>query len=124
MKSLGLAVLLALTCLALRAQSAEPLTEPSEQAERARIERSRALEEARFAQEEPACYARFAVNDCLIAERARRREALADLRRQENVLNDAERRRKGAQQIMRTERMAPPAAVPAAPPATSPRSPA
>ena len=78
----------------------------TEQAERVRIEESRLQEAQSFARAEAGCYATFAVTDCLIAARARRRVALAELRRQENVLNDAERRRKAADQVLRIEKRA------------------
>lgn len=75
---------------------------PDVQAERSRIHADRAREEARYAQEQVACYARFAVNDCLRNERVRRRQVMDELRRQEIALNDAERQRKAQQQRQRT----------------------
>ncbi len=66
-------------------------------AERARIAAERSQVEARFRTDEKYCYGIFAVNDCLSAARARRREAMSDLRRQEISLNDADRKRKGAE---------------------------
>ncbi len=72
-------------------------------AERSRIAAERQAVEARFKQDEAACYKKFAVNDCVDALRAVRREKLADLRRQEISLNDAERKRKGAEQLRRME---------------------
>lgn len=74
--------------------------------ERARIAAERAKADAQFAQDEKACYAKFAVNDCQNEARARRREALADLRRQEVSLNDAQRKRKGADRIRSIEERA------------------
>jgi colicin import membrane protein len=66
-------------------------------AERARIAAERSQVEASFRTQEKDCYGKFAVNDCLSAARARRREAISDLRRQEISLNDADRKRKGAE---------------------------
>jgi hypothetical protein len=66
-------------------------------AERARLKQAREKAEAQYGAEEKACYGKFAVNDCLAAARAKRREALSDLRRQEIALNDAERKRKAAE---------------------------
>lgn len=71
--------------------------------ERRRIQADRTREEARFAGEDAACYARFAVTDCLREVRVRRREVLDDLRRQEVAINDAERKRKAQEQIERIE---------------------
>jgi len=65
-------------------------------AQRARIAAARQQVETTFGAQEKACYGQFAVNDCLDDARARRRTALADLRRQEIVLNDAERRQRAA----------------------------
>ena len=80
---------------AVQAQSVE--------AERARIENTRAQVHATFAVEHAACQQKFAVNSCLNESNARRREAIADLRRQEISLNDDERRRRGAEQVRRAE---------------------
>jgi len=66
-------------------------------AARSRISTERAQVEAGFRVQEKACYGKFAVNDCLKDARARRREAMADLKRQETSLNDADRKRKGAE---------------------------
>ena len=63
------------------------------------IQEARSAEEARFSDQERACYERFAVNDCLKQVRVKRRSALEDLRRQEVILNDLERRKKAADQI-------------------------
>lgn len=89
MKSVLAIVLLALGAGAL---AQDPASEKSRiQAERRRIEAQRASEEA-------ACRTRFAVTDCLEDVRRRWRGPLADLRRQEVALDDAERQRRGAQQ--------------------------
>ena len=70
---------------------------------RALIEAGRSQAEARYAAEEKACFAKFAVYDCQKEARVRRREVLADLRRQEVSLNDAERRHKGVQRLREIE---------------------
>jgi colicin import membrane protein len=98
-------VLMTLTLLA-SAQTAAllPSAEPGNiETERARISAERGKLEAGFLTEDVACYKKFAVNNCLAKVNARRREALADLRRQEISLNDEERRIKGAEQLRRTE---------------------
>ncbi len=77
---------------------------PDEQArERARIAAERKEIEVRFAAEEAACRAKFFVNACLNDMRPRQREALTDLRRQEILLDDAERKRKAAEQLEKIE---------------------
>jgi colicin import membrane protein len=110
MKKTLLAVLTVLSTL-LVLPAAPVLAQPSDgmlaglnvEAERARIDTERKQVEAKFKVEEAACYKKFAVNDCINEHRAVRRTALADLRRQEISLNDAERKRKGAEQIQRME---------------------
>jgi colicin import membrane protein len=81
-----------LLCLSLVSQAEE-----SEATERTRIAAERGKAEADFRAEEKLCYRKFAVNDCLNAAKARRREVLANLRRQELSLNDAQRKRKAAE---------------------------
>jgi colicin import membrane protein len=72
-------------------------------AERTRINRERAQLEKGFAAEDVVCYRKFMVNNCLDDVKLRRREALADLRRQELALEEQERKAKGAAQIQKTE---------------------
>ncbi|WP_296448331.1 hypothetical protein [Rhodoferax sp. UBA5149] len=71
--------------------------------ERDRIQAERAREEARYQTEEAACYARFSVTDCQREVRVRRRQVLDDLRRQDLILNDAERKRKALAQMERIQ---------------------
>lgn len=73
--------------------------EPDGSVERARIRAERDQAEALFAAEEKACRARFAVTDCVNDARKRMRDTLADLRRQEITLNDAERKRRAAERL-------------------------
>ena len=89
-----------------RAQSGEEIENTfrlREQAERERIRQTRSSEQGLFTGQEAQCYARFAVNDCLIEVRARRRQVLGDLRRQEILLNDVQRKRRGADQLLRSD---------------------
>lgn len=72
-------------------------------AERARIQAERARVDGRFEQAQAACYRKFAVADCQSDARLVRREALADLRRQEVSLKAAEARAKGAEQQSRID---------------------
>ncbi|SFC40618.1 hypothetical protein SAMN05216344_11669 [Polaromonas sp. OV174] len=71
--------------------------------ERARIGADRSRLEAGFLAEDVACYKKFLVNRCLGEVNARRRAAMADLRRQEIALNDEERALKGADQLQKIE---------------------
>ncbi len=83
--------------LALALLAAASVHAQGDQAERERIKAERATLDARFAAEEKACRARFAVTDCVQKAQRERNAALAELRRQERVLNDAERKRRAAE---------------------------
>jgi|SRR6476661_7406145 len=72
-------------------------------AERARIAAERSRLEAVFQTEQKACYRKFAVSGCIADAQARRRDALADLRRQEIALNDAERKARAAERMRALE---------------------
>lgn len=82
--------------------------QPSNDAERLRISTERAALEAGFIRDEAACYQKFLVNNCLDEVRVKRRDAMADLRRQEISINDQERKARGAEQIQKTEDKASP----------------
>ncbi len=77
--------------------AALPAQAQDDAAERERIKSERAAAEARFADEERACRARFAVTDCLDKATRTRNARLAELRRQERLLNDADRKRRAAE---------------------------
>ncbi len=61
--------------------------------ERTRIQTDRHSGELVFDSQKAACYARFAVTDCLHEIRTQRRRLLDDLRRRTGVLNDIERKK-------------------------------
>jgi colicin import membrane protein len=71
--------------------------------ERVRINAERVKLEAGFNLEIAACYKKFLVNNCLDEIKPRRRDSLADLRRQEIALNAMERKVKGADEVKKTE---------------------
>jgi hypothetical protein len=81
----------------------EAQSESFEQAQRQRIDRERVVEMARQAQVEAACYKRFAVNDCLDQSRVEHANIMADLKRQEQVLNDRDRKLRSARQLQEIE---------------------
>ena len=72
-------------------------------AERLRINKQRSGLEEAFLKAEQACYARFAVSDCLRQARVERRTALGELRRQELVLNDLDRQSKAMTELSRIQ---------------------
>ena len=91
---------------------------PAAADERARIAAERHAVEQQFAADETECRERFAVTACLDDAKAKRRGALAELKRQELVLDDAERKRKAADRLLAVERRRAEAAARAeAPPA-------
>ncbi|MEO7954907.1 MAG: hypothetical protein ABIR35_12580 [Polaromonas sp.] len=95
--------LIALSGLAA-AQSSHPDASPRNiDAERAKISAERVRLETGFLAEDAACHKKFAVNSCLGKINARRREAMAELRRQEVALNDKERKISGEQEMRRIE---------------------
>lgn len=106
MKNLIIIALLLGCASAVLAQPAQEPAPSSIAAQRARIKQDRQRAEGRYAQEETACYQRFAVNDCLRAVRVRRRATLEDLQRQEISLNDAERKIRAGEQVDRTDEKA------------------
>jgi colicin import membrane protein len=113
MKKLAVACFIATLGLLASAQPAGQPAAPAQaaptiDAERSRIGMERTQLEAGFLAEDAECYKRFAVNSCLDKVNVRRREAMADLRRQEILLNDEERRIRGAEQIRKTEEKASP----------------
>ena len=71
--------------------------------ERSKIAAERARLEAGFQAEETACKSRFVVNACLQEIRSRRNEAMADLRRQDLLINESDRKARAADQIQKTE---------------------
>lgn len=93
--------LLAVLCGGAAAQTAGAPVSPD--AERTRIAAERARLDAGFLTEDAACYKKFFVNSCLDDVNTRRREALATLRTQEILLNEQERKMRGAEQIRRIE---------------------
>lgn len=72
-------------------------------AQRAAIGAERNRLESGFLSEDAACYEKFAVNSCLEKVNTRRRAVMADLKRQEIVLNDAQRKSKADQQIRKRQ---------------------
>jgi hypothetical protein len=90
--------------LPLAAQTdAERVLELREAQQREWISQTRAQYNIQFRAQEAACYQRFAVNDCLNDSRRTERELMADLRRQEILINDAQRKRRAARQLLRTD---------------------
>jgi len=72
-------------------------------AERERISRERGVTEASYTRSESACYSRFAVSDCLSEARKQRRLAMDELRRQELILNDMDRKTKAVEALKRIQ---------------------
>lgn len=73
--------------------------ELDESVERERIANERAAAETRFAEERLACQKNFVVTSCIDEARRRERATLDHLRRQEAVLDDAQRKRRAADRM-------------------------
>jgi hypothetical protein len=101
MKLRLVSALLLAACLPVLAQESD--VEARELKERERIKADKAMVEERFKVEEQACRVKFAVNDCVNRAKRNRVADLAELRRQELVLNDAERKRHAAQRTRELE---------------------
>lgn len=74
-----------------------------DRAERERIDAERKALDARFAERKKECNAKFAVNDCVEQATREKNAAMAELRRQERVLNAAERKRRAAERLKAQE---------------------
>jgi hypothetical protein len=86
-------------------------------AERRRIQAERMHEAERHTRQEAACYARFAVTDCLLVNRAQRREILDQLQKQESAIQAQVRKEKAFDQLQRVrDKAAAKDSVPAAEP--------
>ena len=97
-------LLLAMGQFVAMAQTVEPAPQTLDVgAERERIAQERAASESVYAASEGVCYSRFAVSDCLSDARKVRRVTMDELRRQELVLNDMERKIKAMQALKRIE---------------------
>ena len=96
-----LAALAGVTNAEILAQDVERLG--SLEVQRAKISAQRAKLQADFLQEDVACYEKFAVNSCLDKVNVKRNHAMAELRKQEILLNDEERKNKGEAQIQKIQ---------------------
>lgn len=95
MTCLRVHALILLGVLALGAHAAEldPATE------KARITRERALAQAQFNEAKRRCESEFAVTACMDKAKAERRASMDRLRREQSVLDDAQRRQRAAQRL-------------------------
>jgi hypothetical protein len=96
MKKFLTALLFVTVALPLWAQAIAASGQADVDAERARLSQERKVIEERFNVEQKACYQKFAVEGCLQESRQRRRTATDDIKRQEAMINDIERKRRGA----------------------------
>ncbi len=103
MKALCLIIAGLSLVLPLAAQEAKTAAQLEMDEHRSRIATQRAHEDARYARQRAECYQRFAVNDCLHKARVSRRPLIEELRRQEIILNDEERRQLASEQIQALE---------------------
>ncbi len=107
---------IAFQAITVRAESlSSPKNEVDEQAQisqlRDQITLQRTQVQAAYLAEQQACYQRFSVNACLVEARDKRNTLVADLKRQDISLNYAERKRKAADKLRRTEEKTSPRVV-------------
>ena len=107
MRLTGVPALLMLLCCSLAGaqtdDDAEVRMAQSAKVERDRIASERKAIVQKYNAEQKTCYQRFSVTDCIDKSKAWRRESLADLKRQDILLNDAERRRNAGEQLRKLE---------------------
>lgn len=75
-------------------------------AERARLAKERQAMDAAYEADRAACYKKFAVESCLQDSRARRRTLNDNIKRQEAVVNDIDRQRRGADEQLKLDQKA------------------
>lgn len=75
-------------------------------AERTRLTAERAQVDKVFREQRAVCFKRFAVEECLAQSRVQKRTSLDDIKRQEALINDAERKRRGGAALDRLEEKA------------------
>jgi colicin import membrane protein len=85
-----------LLALALLASIAHAQQVPDEAAERERLHSERSAADKRLAQAQKACRAKFAVNDCMNDARREYNATVGELKRQERILDDAQRKQRAA----------------------------
>ena len=76
-------------------------------AEKARISAERGKADGAFKAAEKACYRKFVVNECINDARAKQRDTMNDLRRQDQAINDADRKRRAAERLHAIEQKSP-----------------
>lgn len=102
-----------LVCFAWNAQAqlSAPISEAQAQVEQMRINKQREGLETQYGSQEADCYKRFAVNDCLREVRAGKRVSTEALRRQEIMLNEAQRKTRDLERVKQAQEKTSPAAL-------------
>lgn len=102
-KRLAVATLMVCAAAAKADPGNEPVAADGNDLQRQRINAVRNQKLSEMAAQDAACLSRFAVTDCQNAVGRRRRDMLADLKRQEARLDEVDRRQKGVDQLQRSE---------------------
>jgi colicin import membrane protein len=103
MKGIVQALLVVGALAQVHAQPAESGANPDITVQQQRLDTQRQQAAQQAHDDERACQERFAVNDCLKAARARNLEKTADIRRQQERLNDLQRKQRGEEKIRQHE---------------------
>ena len=103
MNKLLLSLVIALATVSAWAQSTAATGKTDLAAERARLTAERTAVDKAFNDQRAVCFKRFAVEECLAQSRTQKRTALDNIKRQEALLNDAERKRRGGAALNRLD---------------------
>lgn len=103
MNKLLLSLLIALATVPAWAQSTAATGRTDVEAERSRLTAERAEVDKAFNDQRGVCFKRFAVEECLAESRRKKRTALDNIKRQEALLNDAERKRRAGAALNRLD---------------------
>lgn len=103
MKKILLSLLMALAALPVWSQSTATTGKTDIAVERARLAAERTEVDKAFTDQRGICFKRFAVEECLAESRRQKRASLDHIKRQQAILNDAERKRRGGEALDRVE---------------------
>lgn len=103
MKKILLSLLMTAAAAPLWAQPTAATGKADFAAERARLTAERAAVNKAFNDQRGVCFKRFSVEDCLAQSRREKRSSLDNIKRQEALINDAERKRRGGDALNRLD---------------------
>ncbi len=102
-KRLAVVTLMVCAAAAMAESDDESVVAQGNELQRQRINAVRNQKLSEMAAQDAACLSRFAVNDCQNEVGRRRRDMLADLKRQEARIDEVDRQKKGVDQLQRSQ---------------------